>query len=876
MNYRKKVSREIITVIVMATMVSTAAMSTSKASEINRIAGADRYKTSVELSKKVYTKADKAIIANGENFADALCAGVISGKAKSPLLLSKPENISDEAVNELKRLGVKEILIAGGENSVSKSVEEKLAKDYKINRIAGADRYKTSVELAKYIKDNFGLESIGIANGEKFADALAATPYMNAKNGAIILSNGTDLDKDAEALIENKPITVFGGENSVSAKVADRYKAKRIAGADRYETAMNIAKEIDPSNSRFVVVNGNIFSDALSSSALAMSMGAPIVFDSSSTINKISSNPSAKVIVVGGENSVSNDTLKKIEKGDKEKVETNSTSSGSSRRHHSSSSSAPKREVVEFGDENVKREVVNLLANPKKLYDGSKALTKEQKKNYQPTKEDMKNIKILDVSFLMDDKFEIVPAKSLKGIEEAVNAEEVKLDGLDWKDFGFLKNFKKMKSLSLISNGIENIDFLKEYPELEKLDLSRNKITSLEPIKGMIKLKQLIADTNKLTEINVVKNMPELENLTVYENKISDISPVEKLENLKYLQLAGNEIRSIDKIGKKPLLEELYFTGEYTKPFDEPEMVGNFFKDITPLATMTNLKVLYLQDVRLIEDISPLQNLTKLETLSIRNNRVTNVEPLKNLTKLKMLHLYKNRIEDISSLENLKEMEEFNFAVNKVKDMSVIEKLPSVSFLMAYANELTDLSPINKAESLMVVNAHKNHISDFSPLGQFFKEKPGSSAVLDSQTVNETVKAEKVEEADGAVKITVKNPLKDIKGASFNDIANSGILEGDGDTSNEMNDFYKMYNKALEKLKNDGIKVETEDDNIVITMPKDKYEGVENTIGLPFYRSEVIPEESDENSEQPKLDDEKMESYSTIGGVLYVTIENNK
>ena len=61
--------------------------SKSYANDVNRTSGADRSSTSSEVSKKVYTKADKAVIANGEKFADALCAGVVSGKLKGQLLI---------------------------------------------------------------------------------------------------------------------------------------------------------------------------------------------------------------------------------------------------------------------------------------------------------------------------------------------------------------------------------------------------------------------------------------------------------------------------------------------------------------------------------------------------------------------------------------------------------------------------------------------------------------------------------------------------------------------------------------------------------------------------------------------------------------------
>lgn len=58
-----------------------------------------------------------------------------------------PHSIS----NELKKLGIKEIKLIRGDSSVSKSLFDLLAKNYKIERISSANRFETSSKTTRSI-----------------------------------------------------------------------------------------------------------------------------------------------------------------------------------------------------------------------------------------------------------------------------------------------------------------------------------------------------------------------------------------------------------------------------------------------------------------------------------------------------------------------------------------------------------------------------------------------------------------------------------------------------------------------------------------------------------------------------------------------------
>lgn len=95
---------------------------------IVNIAGEDRYETAIKISQSTFEKADKAIIAYGGDFPDAMFGGVLATEYNMPILLVKKDTIPENVKKEISRLGVKRVYILGGESVVSKEVEAELKK----------------------------------------------------------------------------------------------------------------------------------------------------------------------------------------------------------------------------------------------------------------------------------------------------------------------------------------------------------------------------------------------------------------------------------------------------------------------------------------------------------------------------------------------------------------------------------------------------------------------------------------------------------------------------------------------------------------------------------------------------------------------------
>ncbi|WP_427846195.1 cell wall-binding repeat-containing protein [Desulfitobacterium metallireducens] len=189
---------------------------------IARLDGTDRYETSVKIADQLKVKTGTPIVlAYGENYPDALSISSIEAEMQYPILLVQKDGLSDSVKNEIAAIKPTKVFIIGGEGVIGATVESQVAQitsldNLNIVRIAGADRYETSLAVAQYF--NLSGRSVCIATGNNFPDALAGSVYSANHNSPIILSDGRLSDQVMNYLKTRKltGATLFGGEAVVS------------------------------------------------------------------------------------------------------------------------------------------------------------------------------------------------------------------------------------------------------------------------------------------------------------------------------------------------------------------------------------------------------------------------------------------------------------------------------------------------------------------------------------------------------------------------------------------------------------------------------------------------------------------------------------
>ena len=315
--------KKVVNVLLATTLATSsiavlpnAALADSAVSTVERIGGINRYETCVDISKKSFDNSDVAILASGQKVHDALTSGGIAAKLKAPLLLTKKDTLPNVVMDELKRLKVKKVIFVGGEQSISKSVENELAKTFKVQRVSGKDRYETSIKLAEELNKTSKQENI-IVNANT-VDALSAGAVAAKLNRSIILTDGKNLPEGSKSIVDinSSSNVIIGGTDSMNIK---SLKGDRISGINRYETSTKIAeKYYQGNNDKVVLANGTNYIDALSAINLVLSKKAPVLLAKTdaldASVSKYLEKNAKGAYLLGGEDSISASLSKSIEK----------------------------------------------------------------------------------------------------------------------------------------------------------------------------------------------------------------------------------------------------------------------------------------------------------------------------------------------------------------------------------------------------------------------------------------------------------------------------------------------------------------------------------------------------------------------------------
>jgi hypothetical protein len=159
-------------------------------------------------------------------------------------------------------------------------------------RVAGASRQATAVAVSASTFSQAGSASaVVLARADVFADALAGGPFAATKHAPLLLTSSGALDAVTKAEIQRVlpaggTVYLLGGTSALSDAVASAvtalgYVPTRVAGSDRYGTAVAIADAMgDPST--VFEASGTNFPDALSAVPAAIAQRAAILLTNGS------------------------------------------------------------------------------------------------------------------------------------------------------------------------------------------------------------------------------------------------------------------------------------------------------------------------------------------------------------------------------------------------------------------------------------------------------------------------------------------------------------------------------------------------------------------------------------------------------------------
>ncbi|MFR9193020.1 MAG: cell wall-binding repeat-containing protein [Anaerovoracaceae bacterium] len=298
--------------------------------DIYRVGGNNRYDTAIAIAEDGWEYADSVVLANGDDFADALAGVPLAVALDAPILVTRSDRIDNEILETIEKLNAGTIYILGGPGAISTEVERQL-NNYEIIRLAGDTRFETSVRIAEELARITGIESqyVFVAYAHNYPDALAISSVAACMEAPIIYApkNGSIDTTTANFLrsAHREKAVILGGPSVISNSVLNSIKntnvnnVSRLYGDNRYETCVRIYEEygfmFDFSN--IVVATGNDFPDALSGGAYAGKKWLPIILADNihvqPAINNFVEDKLVDIVyAIGGQGAVSDNAIKNM------------------------------------------------------------------------------------------------------------------------------------------------------------------------------------------------------------------------------------------------------------------------------------------------------------------------------------------------------------------------------------------------------------------------------------------------------------------------------------------------------------------------------------------------------------------------------------
>lgn len=467
-----------------------------------RIAGQDRYDTSLKLAQKVGISKG-VFVTIGTDFPDALSAGPIAAANEMPLLLVPPKELTVSQKTFLQRNTIPESYIIGNPE-LSDQVIQQFPNSEEID---GEDPYQRNINLITRFADTLDFDTLYIATGENFPDALAASALAPKNKNPLLLLEGDTLSTEASSFISSNIISelsIMGGNSVISASTEDTLASlpPQIASVDNLSDIVQEQQAYDPPKTVLATTtNGSKANVPVTWTMTALNTQSTGTYDLVGTIKNYSEKVHLSLTVTPIWNRI---TAEIIQNG-----------------HFVFPSSVD----AILNDHTLKTLPVTWEIN---TVDLSKVGTYK----FEGTVPGLTQKVTLTLKVSEDSEIEI-PDLALKKIittrlNKTVDAAIYKSDVLAITD------------LYAYASGITDLSGLEYFTNLKSLYLGRNKITKLYRLAKLTNLTHLDLRGCSIDDITPLKGLTSLNFLDIAANNIKDFSPLQQLTNLTSLYLSSN------------------------------------------------------------------------------------------------------------------------------------------------------------------------------------------------------------------------------------------------------------------------------------------------------------------------------------------------
>jgi hypothetical protein len=192
-------------------------------------------------------------------------------------------------------------------------------------RIQDRDRIGTALQIALRdfrrldgtgpIADRIQAKAAVLVSAYSYADALSGGPLAHAKDAPLLLTERNQLNTRVRAMLQTHlptgaTVYLVGGTAVLSGAIATEltalgYVPQRLAGANRYATAVAVARTGLGSPAQIFVTTGNDFADGLTAGVVAARLNGAVLLTNAEQIpaelaTYLADHPGSTVVAVGG------------------------------------------------------------------------------------------------------------------------------------------------------------------------------------------------------------------------------------------------------------------------------------------------------------------------------------------------------------------------------------------------------------------------------------------------------------------------------------------------------------------------------------------------------------------------------------------------
>ena len=148
----------------------------------------------------------------------------------------------------------------------------------------------------------------------------------------------------------------------------------------------------------------------------------------------------------------------------------------------------------------------------------NKNIDKDRADDQRVTKEEMASLKVISIFLGEDGKPKVSQGEFLGGEDDDRPSESILGKPRSLKD---TPDFKFM-----VSRGIKSIKGLEYAVNLEQIKLNENEIADISPLRNLKKLKYIELQRNRIVDVSPLAGLTELRYLKLYNNLIEDVTPL--------------------------------------------------------------------------------------------------------------------------------------------------------------------------------------------------------------------------------------------------------------------------------------------------------------------------------------------------------------